>query len=183
MGRPHKFAAVALAAALCSSGCYGPFYTVRKVWEFNGQVSDNKWIVEVVYLVCAGLYVYGIAVAADALIFNAIEFWGGKNPMADSANAGGASPERRIVRGDTEFVLKQEADALVVAQLRGGRPGPMLRLQRAGQGTVALNGDGTMLLSAYTLPDGRVVIQDAAGAQVASYSGDQAERLLASLRQ
>ena len=182
MGRPHKFAAVALAAALFSSGCYGPFYTVRKVWEFNGQVSDNKWIVEVVYLVCTWLPVYGIAGIADALIFNSIEFWGGKNPMAD-ANAGGISPTKRIVRGDTEFLVKQDGDELVIEQSRGGQPGPTLRLARQGQGTVALGGDGAMLLSAYTLPDGSVMIQDAAGAQVASYTGDQAEQLLKSVRQ
>lgn len=87
MHRPSRFAAgaIALAMALSTSGCYGPFYLVRKVHKFNGEISDNKWVVEVAYIVMAGIIpVYGVAGLLDELIFNSIEFWTGENPVADA---------------------------------------------------------------------------------------------------
>ena len=181
MQRPHRMAVGLVALGLFASGCYGPFYLTRKVWKFNCQVSDNKWVVEVVYLVCTWLPVYGVAGLADALIFNSIEFWTGNNPLAE-ASANGVGATRRIVRGDTEYLLKRVAgpagDELVIEQSRGGQPGESLRLQRQGDHMVALNGEGAMLFSSRTEADGRVVITDAAGQQVASYTGDDAQRLL-----
>ena len=181
MRRPHWMAVSLVALACGISGCYGPFYLTRKVWKFNGEVSDNKWVVEVVHLICLALPVYSIAGAADGLIFNSIEFWTGNNPLAQ-ASADGVKATRRIVHGDTEYLLKRVAgstgDALVIEQSRHGQPGEVLRFQRQGDHMVALNGEGAMLFSSRTEADGRVVITDAAGAQVASYTGDDAQRLL-----
>lgn len=181
MQRPHRMAVGFVALGLFMSGCYGPFYLTRKVWKFNGEVSDNKWVVEVVYLVCTWLPVYGIAGLADAIIFNSLEFWTGKNPMAESS-ANGVGSTRRIVRGDTEYLLKRVAgpagDELLIEQSRGGQPGESLRIQRQGSDMVALNGDGAMLFSSRIGVDGRVVISDASGQQVASYTGDEAQRFL-----
>ncbi len=179
--------AAALAAAMFSSGCYGPFYLTRKVWEFNGQVSDNKWIVEVVYLVCTFLPVYGIAGAADAIIFNSIEFWGGQNPMAPGANADTTPKTKRIVRGNTEAVLTHvpgpNGGELVIEQVEDGQVVSSLRMHRDGGQMVASGADGATLFTAETLTDGRVQVRDAGGQQVAMYSKEQAERQLASLRQ
>ncbi len=184
MQRPHRLMVGMLALGLFVNGCYGPFYLVRKVHKFNGEVSDNKWIVEVVYLVATWLPVYGIAGLADAIIFNSIEFWTGKNPMAN-ANVRGISPTKRIVRGDTESVFKRvstpDGDQLVIEQYQHGRPAASLRLIRQGGAMVALNNGGAVLFSAHALPDGGVTITDANGKTVASYSGDQAQQLLASL--
>ena len=181
MRRPHWLAVSLVAVAFGISGCYGPFYLTRKVWKFNGEVSDNKWVVEIVHLICLALPVYSIAGAADGLIFNSIEFWTGNNPLAE-ASADGVKATRRIVRGDTDYLLKRVAgpagDELVIEQSRRGRPGEVLRFQRQGDHMVALNGEGALLLSSRTEADGRVVITDAAGAQVASYTGDDVQRHL-----
>lgn len=185
MRRSLRSVALMLAAGMLLGGCYGPFYLVRKVHKFNGEVSDNKWVVEVVYLVCSWLPVYGLAAAADAIIFNSIEFWTGNNPLAETADAQGVRATKRIVRGETETVLQRvatpEGDQLFVAQYVKGEPVNRLRIQQQDGGTIAYNGDGAMLFSARTLPDGRVVITDATGAQVASYSGEQARKFLASV--
>ena len=58
-----------------------------------------------------------------------------------------------------------------------------LRLQRQGNGTIAMNGDGAVLFSAETMADGSVVITDGNGQQVSSYSGDEARKLIASVPQ
>lgn len=186
MRRPSGLVALAVAGAVFASGCYGPFYLTRKVWKFNGEVSDNKWIVEVVFLVCSWLPVYGVAVLADAIIFNSVEFWGGKNPMAE-ADASSTVQTRRLVRGDYEAVLKRvpaaAGDELIIEQYVKGEPGASLRLVRRGEDTVAMSGDGAVLFTARMEPDGRTVITDAGGRRLAAYSKDQAERLLASARQ
>ena len=186
MQRPQRAAVALVALGMLVSGCYGPFHLTRRVWKFNGEVSDNKWVVEVVHLVCIALPVYGIATLADGLIFNSIEFWTGENPLTEDAKADG-STTRRIVRGDSEAILTRVAsssgDALVIEQFRHGQPVSTLRFQRDGEGTVALNGDGAALFRAKMLADGRLVITDAAGTQVASYSEREAKDILASLPQ
>ena len=181
MRRPHRMAVALVALGFAASGCYGPFYLTRKVWKFNGEVSDNKWVVEVVHLICLALPIYSIAGAADGLIFNSIEFWTGSNPLSE-ASADGVKATRRIVRGDTEYLLKRVAgpagDDLVIEQFRSGQPGQSLRLQRQGDQMVALNGEGVMLFRSRTEADGHVVITDATGQQVASYTDDESRRFL-----
>lgn len=178
MRQAHGMTAIALAGLLFVNGCYGPFLLTKKVHAWNGQVSDNKWIVEVVFLVCAWLPVYGIATLADAVIFNSVEFWTGNNPMS-TADAG----TRRIVRGEAEMVLTRSGDEMVVQQFQAGAPGPTLRLQRTASGTIAMNQDGAVLFSAQTMADGSVLVQDAEGQRIAKYSGDEAQQFLASVPQ
>jgi hypothetical protein len=173
-----------VALGLFMSGCYGPFYLTRKVWKFNGEVSDNRWVVEVAFLVMNIIPIYSVAGMADSLIFNSLEFWTGNNPMAE-ASANGVRATRRIVRGDTEYLLKRVAgtagDELLIEQSRHGQPGDSLRFQRQGDHMVALNGEGTMLFSSRTEADGRVVISDAAGQQVVSYTDEETQRFLKSV--
>ena len=179
MRQAHGITVIALAGLLFVNGCYGPFLLTKKVHAWNGQVSDNKWVVEGVFLLIAYVVpIYGIAGLVDSLLFNSLEFWTGNNPMA-TADAG----TRRIVRGDTEMVLSRAGDDMVVQQFKAGTPGPTLRLHRTADGTIATNQDGAVLFSAQTLADGSVMVQDGSGAQIAKYTGDEAQRFLASVPQ
>jgi hypothetical protein len=184
MRAPHALATGAVALALVTSGCYGPFYLTRKVHQWNGEVSENKWVVEAVFLVCYVIPVYGIASLADGVIFNSIEFWTGENPMAPSASAPSTDGTvRRIVRGDDEAVLRRVGGELVIEQTQHGVAGPTLRVRRDAQGMVALGEDGAVLFSAQTLADGSVLIRDASGQPMATHSSAQVGELLASLPQ
>ena len=180
MRKPHVAVAGLLAGLVFANGCYGPFHLVRKVHKFNGEVSDNKWVVELAYLVMTWLPVYGLAGAADAIIFNSIEFWTGENPLAPNANTN----TKRIVRGDQEILLSRlatpQGEQFLLQQLSAGQPGQSLRLQRDSTGVVAFNGNGDILYRAQTLADGGVAISDAQGTQVAQYSEDQVQRFLKS---
>ena len=69
-----------LVLALFLSGCYGPFNLTRRLYRWNGQV-EGKWEKEFVFLLLAWAPVYGLTVAGDAMVFNAMEFWTGKNPV------------------------------------------------------------------------------------------------------
>ena len=187
MKRTYRMVA-GVVAGLMLSGCYGPFYLVRKVHKFNGEVSDNKWIVELVYLVCTWAPVYAIAGLADSLIFNSIEFWTGNNPLAaTSADARGVTASKRIARDGSETIFNRIAtpagDQLVIEQFRDGQLTTSVRFQREGNATVARDGSGALVFTAQTLPDGKLVITDASGRQVASYTAQERQRISASIRQ
>lgn len=181
MGRRSRIAAV-VVAGLMLSGCYGPFELTRKVYNWNGQVSDNKWTTEVVFLLLniPFISVYGLAATADAIFFNSVVFWTGKSMLDDST---ASTPTQRIVRGDQETVLTRISDdELLIEQFRAGAPENSVRLQRQDDGVVALNADGSMAMRSTTRVDGSVVVADAHGTTVASYSAKEADRLAESIQ-
>jgi len=67
-----------------TTACYGPFNLTRNLHHWNGSVSSNKWAQEGMFILLSP--VYGICVFGDSLIFNSIQFWGGKNPIELSAS-------------------------------------------------------------------------------------------------
>lgn len=71
-----------VAAGVSLTGCYGPFRLTTKLHDWNGQVSQKKFVNELVFLGMCIIPAYEICVLGDALIFNSIEFWGGSNPIA-----------------------------------------------------------------------------------------------------
>ncbi|MEG0796529.1 MAG: DUF3332 domain-containing protein [Odoribacter sp.] len=79
-----KMTAILLIAGSSVSmmGCFGPFALTTKIHAWNSQVSQSKFVNELVFLGLCILPVYELCVFGDALIFNSIEFWGGSNPIA-----------------------------------------------------------------------------------------------------
>lgn len=63
------------------TGCIGSNAVTSKVMQFNLEVVDNRYARGGVNMLLAP--VYALTVAADAIIFNSIEFWAGKNPLND----------------------------------------------------------------------------------------------------
>ena len=179
MRRSHRLISLALAASVLTSGCYGSFNLTRQVYHWNGQVGD-KWPREFMFLVLTWVPVYGIAGLADAVVFNSIEFWNGKNPV--EAPTAKQAQTKRLVRGTDEIILAyspiSEGGQLYIDQYHQGRPATSLHIHRQGGLTVGNDADGHVLLTAQTLSDGSILIRDGNGKQMASYSTDQVERLL-----
>jgi hypothetical protein len=61
------------------TGCIGSNAVTSKVMKFNLEVVDNRYARGGVNILLAP--VYAITVALDAIIFNSVEFWAGKNPL------------------------------------------------------------------------------------------------------
>lgn len=101
-----------LAVCVLSSGCYGPFNLTRKLHKWNGEIG-NKYVNEGVFLGLALLHVYTFAALGDVLIFNTVEFWGGKNPV----NAASLRLERD---GDKVLAYDRASGKLVGAARREG---------------------------------------------------------------
>ena len=81
-----KFMVMATAALVGSSilfsSCLGSFNLSNKLLSWNKTVGD-KWVNELVFIVCWIVPVYEIAAVIDIFILNSIEFWTGENPVVD----------------------------------------------------------------------------------------------------
>ena len=81
-----KFFAVALALTLAGSvtltSCLGSFAVTNKLTSWNKEVTGNKFVNNVIFWAFNIVPVYPIAVFADAVVLNLIEFWTGNNPVA-----------------------------------------------------------------------------------------------------
>ena len=71
---------IVIAASL--QGCYGKFALTRKVYALNGEVRD-KFLRSGLTWVFLIVPVYGVAGLVDFVVLNTVEFWSGKNPVAE----------------------------------------------------------------------------------------------------
>ena len=76
----HRGGVALVALGLLVSGCYGPFNLTRRLYQWNSQVGD-KWEKELVFLLLVALPVYELTALGDAIVFNSMEFWTGRNPV------------------------------------------------------------------------------------------------------
>jgi hypothetical protein len=63
------------------SGCYGQTAATRRVYNWNGTIS-NKFARSAVTFALVVIPVYPLCLLGDWIIFNPIEFYTGGNPMA-----------------------------------------------------------------------------------------------------
>ena len=71
----------ALIATTLATGCYGQFAATRKIHNWNGHVSGNKFVNSVVMWGLIVIPVYPLASLGDIFIFNPIEVVSGSNPL------------------------------------------------------------------------------------------------------
>lgn len=73
-------AILALAAFVPGAvGCFGGYNLTRNFYNWNKNVSDNKWVVWLIHIP-VGMVMF-FPVLLDAWIFNSIEFYSGDNPI------------------------------------------------------------------------------------------------------
>ena len=71
---------VALAVvSVALSGCVGSNAVTGYLMKFNLKAVDNRYARGGLNMLMAP--VYGVAIAADYIVFNSLEFWTGKNPL------------------------------------------------------------------------------------------------------
>jgi len=154
------------------AGCYGPFNLTKKLYKWNGGIG-GKWVNEGVFLGMAILPVYFFATLGDAIIFNSIEFWGGKNPVQ-------AKNVKSIQAGDEQAVLSYtpETKRLRVDSFRNGKLNGTVIFEPGTDGMVARNGNGEVIMKAKTLDSGLITLSDASGRQVGTYDPNRLPEML-----
>jgi hypothetical protein len=78
--------ATAVMLATTGLGCYGQFALTRKIYDWNGHATNNKFANSVITWVLVVIPVYGVCALADFLVFNTIEVFSGRNPIAQESD-------------------------------------------------------------------------------------------------
>ncbi|GAA4839113.1 DUF3332 domain-containing protein [Algivirga pacifica] len=112
-------AVLVIGVTTIQTSCYGPFRLTTKLHDWNGQIGD-KFINALVFLLLVIVPVYSITLLADGIIFNTIEFFGGKNPI--SMNEGEIDIQRVQKDGKLYEVVKKR-NMIQIKQLEGPEAG------------------------------------------------------------
>lgn len=102
------------------TGCFGEFALVRKVYTWNDELSDSKFVKTLVFYVLNIIPVYGIASFVDLIIFNLIEFWSGSNPL--SMNEGDYEMQMATIKGE-RYKIEATKDTFTTTQMTGEKAG------------------------------------------------------------
>lgn len=102
------------------TGCFGEFALVKKVYEWNDDLSDSKFVKTLVFWVLNIIPVYGIASFIDVVILNLIEFWSGSNPL--SMVEGEHEIQLTTIKG-VEYRIEATKDTFTTTQLSGEQAG------------------------------------------------------------
>lgn len=137
--------AVAIGAFLpmATVGCFGKFQLVRKVYEFNKEVDQDKWIQWFVFLVLSIIPIYGFAAVIDVVFANSVEFWTGENPV--TAGDAGASKQVRGPNGEVITFTRRADGAVDVSLSHEGRPESHFVVVNEGSSLAAWDEDGRLL--------------------------------------
>ncbi len=130
-------AAIIVGSSVLMTGCMGKFALTDKLYTWNKSIDSNRWVNEGVFLVFVILPVYGISMFADAVIFNSVDWWTGKNPIA--------AGDTREVKGDDGSValMTMRADgAIDVAVTAAGGHQSNFTLVRDGDTVKAQDANG-----------------------------------------
>jgi Domain of unknown function (DUF3332) len=101
--------ATVLLSTVATSGCFGSFPLVRKLYTYNKGLS-GKWVQELFFLATGVLLpVYGVAGLIDVVILNSQEFWTGKSSVA----SGPETSTKVLTRGNVTItqIMTKLADA------------------------------------------------------------------------
>ena len=96
---------VVMIVSFLSTGCLGRFAAHQNLAAWNQKATDNKWLNELIFLGLVIIPVYEFAWLGDAIIFNSIEFWGGKNPMTSEGDY-----QKTVQAGDLTVVQSFHQD-------------------------------------------------------------------------
>lgn len=92
------------------TGCIGNFALVSKVRKFNLEVSEDRWGRELVFVCLYIIPAYPVSGVLDLIIFNAIEFWSGKNPIDGSKSVSPISMKEWTTDEGTKVAMQRLPD-------------------------------------------------------------------------
>ncbi|MEH6406636.1 MAG: DUF3332 domain-containing protein [Leeuwenhoekiella sp.] len=109
---------------LCTS-CLGSFSAFNNLKDWNMEISDSKFVNNLVFWALNIVPVYGLFFVGDVLIFNVIEFWSGSNPIA--MNEGEVETQILAYKGNT-YKMTATKNHFDIAIIEGERKGNHLLL-------------------------------------------------------
>jgi hypothetical protein len=171
-GEPmKKLTAALLVSALVCTGCIGSFKLTRELYHFNRSQSD-KYIQELIFLPLAVFQIYTLAALGDAIVFNTIEFWAGKNPVTDNSE-----PRNVIVqKGQYSASMRYDPAGGTVEVTPSGGGGAVLVLSHTDEGVVARDRSGRVLFTSTRDASGGITVADANHKVIRYFTPDAVEK-------
>lgn len=156
-----------LILPMALGGCYGSFPLTKAIYKYNGEVSENKWVKTLVFWLFLIIPVYGIGTFVDAIVFNLVEFWSGKQLMSvgPTTDSNGNTVTLTASADGQEAILTVSRDGQTLSQERFVRVSDNLIEVRGMDGQV----HGKVTRSA----DGGFNLCDQDGKVVQTISGSQ----------
>lgn len=111
-----KFFTLALCVMVLSTSCLGSFSAFNSLKDWNSQVSNNKFVNNLLFWGLNIIPVYPLFFLGDTLIFNVIEFWSGSNPIAMEA---GEVETQTIVKNGNTYEMTASKNNLKVTVIEG----------------------------------------------------------------
>lgn len=109
-------AIVFLTVSLSQFSCIGSFQLTNNLYSWNKNDVSGKWGQELVFLAFIVIPVYSVALLADGIVLNSIEFWTGRNPLAMDH---GETDSKIVQHGDNIYRLTAEKNLLQVEMISG----------------------------------------------------------------
>lgn len=106
-------AAIIIGSSLLMTGCMGKFALTDKLYTWNKQVDQNRWVQEGVFLALLVVPVYGLTLLADGIVFNSVDWWTGSNPIAagETRNVDGVDGSQALMTMRADGVIDVEVTA------------------------------------------------------------------------
>jgi hypothetical protein len=146
----HRLRRVIAVTVLCSSslfastGCFGSFVTLNRLYHWNNTVDANKFAKWGVFVATVIVPIYPCATLFDMIFTNSVEFWSGRNPMAGEAELRNLRSEN----GDEVSMRMRDDGAIDVAIHSPDRPVTRLVVVPDGDAIAAYDGDGRLVARA-----------------------------------
>lgn len=127
---------------MVTTGCFGKFQLIRKTYQWNKDVSQDKWIQWFMFLILSIIPIYGIAGLVDVVLANSMEFWTGENPI--QADVG----TRKVVQGPNGELITMELlpdRSIGVQAIDASGQVQSFRVAREAESLSAWDADGRLL--------------------------------------
>ncbi|SHJ10992.1 DUF3332 domain-containing protein [Aquimarina spongiae] len=116
---------IALSTSILFSSCLGSFSAFNGLKDWNQDLTDSRFVNNLVFWGLNIIPVYGLFFLGDTLIFNVIEFWSGSNPLAMNE---GESETQIVERDGNTYKMTASKNRLQIHIVEGIRKGEKLDL-------------------------------------------------------
>lgn len=107
------------------SSCLGSFQAFNNLKDWNQEISDSKFVNNLVFWGLNIIPVYGLFFIGDTLIFNVIEFWSGSNPISMKP---GETETQLVERDGNTYKMVASTNRIQVQVTDGPKKGKKLEL-------------------------------------------------------
>lgn len=116
---------IALSSSLLFSSCLGSFSAFNNLKEWNQNVSNSRFVNNLIFWGLNIIPVYGLFFIGDTIIFNVIEFWSGSNPIAMKE---GQKEEQLVEKDGNTFKMVATKNRMEITVVEGPKKGKKLDL-------------------------------------------------------